>query len=59
MVTVAIRGPLAGKMREISERANLSLAKLLGDMLLAYEDRVSAGYEPGTHLARWKEERAG
>ena len=59
MVTVALRGPLAAKMRELAETTGMSLAKLLSDMVLVYEREVNAGYEPGTCLARWKEERAG
>jgi len=37
MLTVAIRGPLAAKMRELAESTGLSLAKVLGDMVLVYE----------------------
>ena len=59
MLTVAIRGPLAARMREIAETAGISLAKLLGDMVLAYEDEVQGGYEPGTCLARWQESASG
>jgi len=59
MLTVAIRGPLAAKMRELAEAAGLSLAKLLGDMVLAYEGQVQGGYEPGTCVARWRESAAG
>ena len=33
----------------------MSLARLLGDMVLAYEGEVGAGYEPGTLLAGWRE----
>jgi hypothetical protein len=53
MLTVAIRGPLAARMRQLAERTGLSLAKLLGDMVLTYSDQVDAGYEHGTSLARW------
>jgi len=56
MLTVAIRGPLAAKMRELSETTGMSLAKLLGDMLLVYEGQVQSGYGPGTCLARWREQ---
>ncbi len=55
MLTAAIRGPLAAKMRQLAENAGLSLAKLLGDMVLVYEERIDAGYEPGTSLQRWEE----
>lgn len=55
MLTVAIRGRLAAKMRELAESTGMSLAKLLGDMLLAYEGQVQDGYEPGTLLAQWGE----
>jgi hypothetical protein len=59
MLTVAIRGPLAAKMRELAETTGMSLAKLLGDMVLAYEGEVQGGYEPGTSLARWREQAGG
>jgi len=59
MLTVAIRGPLAAKMRELSETASMSLAKLLGDIVLVYEGEVQGGYEPGTCLARWREQTGG
>jgi len=59
MLTVAIRGPLAEKMRELSETTSMSLAKLLGDMGLVYEGEVQGGYEPGTCLARWRERTGG
>jgi hypothetical protein len=59
MVTVAIRGPLAAKMRELAETTGMSLAKLLGDMVLVYEGEVDGGYEPGTSLARWREQTSG
>ena len=53
MLTVAIRGPLAAKMRQLSESTGLSLAKLLQDAILVYGGQVEAGSEPGTALARW------
>jgi predicted transcriptional regulator len=59
MLTVAIRGPLAAKMRELAESTSMSLAKLLGDMVLSYESEVQGGYEPGTCLARWREQTSG
>jgi hypothetical protein len=52
MLTVALRGPLAAKMRELADTTGMSLAKLLGDMLLAYEGQVQGGYHPGTRLTR-------
>jgi hypothetical protein len=55
MLTVAIRGPLAAKMRELAESTGMSLGKLLGDMVLVYEEKVQGGYEPGTSLAGWRE----
>jgi len=57
MVTVAIRGPLAAKMRQLAESTGMSLAKLLKDALLVYEEQAQSGCEPGTHLARWQSER--
>jgi len=59
MLTVAIRGPLAAKMRELAEATGMSLAKLLGDMVLVYEGETQGGYEPGTSLARWRESAVG
>jgi hypothetical protein len=40
-------------MRELAESHGMSLAKLLGDMVLTYSNQVDAGYEHGTSLARW------
>ena len=54
MLTVAIRGPLAAKMRELAESTGLSLAKLLGDTALVYEGEVRGEYEPKTSLANWR-----
>jgi hypothetical protein len=48
MLTVAIRGPLAAKMRGLADTTGMSLAKLLGDMVLVYEGQVQGGYAPGT-----------
>ncbi|MBP7868677.1 MAG: hypothetical protein KA002_01290 [Firmicutes bacterium] len=50
MLTVAIRGPLAEKMRELAERHGMSLSKLLQDCVLVFESEVFAGYQPGTRL---------
>ena len=49
-LTVAIRGPMAARMRELAERYDMSLAKLLKDALLVYEGEVAGGYEPGRCL---------
>ncbi len=54
MVTVAIRGPLADRMRELAESTGMSLSKLLKDALLVYADQVSAGYEPGRAFTNWR-----
>jgi hypothetical protein len=43
MLTVAIRGPLAGRMREMAE--------LLQDAVLVYEARGAEGCKPGASLA--------
>jgi hypothetical protein len=51
MLTVAVRGPIAEKMRAMAERHGMSLAKLLADMALVYEGEVAGGYEVGTCLA--------
>jgi len=59
MLAVAVRGPLAAKTGALSESHTLSLAKLLGDMLLLYGRQVQGGYEPGTSLARWREQTGG
>ena len=49
-LTVAIRGPMAARMRELAERYDMSLATLLKDALLVYEGEVAGGYEPGRCL---------
>ena len=54
LLTVAFRGPLAGKFRELAERHGLSLSTLLQDALLSWESNVAGGYQPGTALAEWK-----
>jgi len=54
LLTVAFRGPLAIRFRELAEQHHLSLAKLVKDAVLAYEVNVAAGYQPGTALAAWK-----
>ena len=56
MLTVAIRGLLAEKMRQMAESHGMSLSKLLQDALLVYAVQVDAGYEPGTSLAGWTAE---
>jgi len=53
MLTVAIRGHFAERMRELAETHGMSLSKLLKDALLVYDTQVSTGYEPGTSLANW------
>jgi hypothetical protein len=59
LLTVAIRGEFANKMRALSEGAGMSLAKLLKDALLVYEQKITEGYEAGSTLAQWKEEQSG
>jgi len=58
LLTVAIRGHFAERMRALSESHGMSLAKLLKDALLVYEGDIEAGYEPGTSLRRWQEREA-
>ena len=53
MVTVAIKGEYADRMRKLAEQANMSLGKLLRDMLLVYQDQLGGGYQPGANLQRW------
>jgi hypothetical protein len=55
LLTVAIRGHFAERMRALSESHGMSLAKMLKDALLVYEGQIDAGYEPGTSLRRWQE----
>jgi hypothetical protein len=50
----SLRGPLAGKFRELAERHQLSLATLLQDAMLSWETNVAVGYQPGTALGEWK-----
>ena len=59
LLTVAFRGPLAGKFRELAERHQMSLARLLQDALLTYETSVAAGYQPGTTLEEWMAQQEG
>ncbi len=54
MLTVAIRGHFAERMRGLAERHGMSLSKLLRDALLVYADQVSAGYEPGRAFTNWR-----
>jgi len=58
LLTVAIRGHFAERMRALSESHGMSLAKLLKDTLLVYEGQIDAGYEPGTSLRSWQQEQA-
>jgi hypothetical protein len=58
LLTVAIRGHFAAKMRALSETTGMSLAKLLKDALLVYEGDIEGGYEPGRSLQRWQESQA-
>ena len=53
MLTVAIRGHFAERMRELAESHGMSLSKLLRDAILVYERDIAAGYEPGASLADW------
>ena len=55
LLTVAIRGHFAARMRALSESTGMSLAKLLNDALLVYEGKIEAGYEPGLSLRQWQE----
>jgi hypothetical protein len=54
LLTVAFRGPLAGRFRGLAEQHGLSLAKLLQDAVLHWEGSVAAGYQPGTALTEWQ-----
>ena len=53
MLTVAIRGHYADRMRELADSHGMSLSKLLKDAVLVFEAQVTEGYEPGTSLANW------
>jgi len=44
MLTGAIRGDFAARMRALSESHSMSLAKLLNHALLVYEADIEAGY---------------
>jgi hypothetical protein len=59
LLTVAFRGPLAGKFRELAAGYQMSLTRLLQDALLAYERNVAAGYQPGSALAEWQAQQGG
>ena len=53
MLTAPMRGPLVAKMRELAETTGMSLAKLLGDMVLVYAGEVRSGYGAETSPADW------
>jgi hypothetical protein len=53
MLTVALRGHFAERMRELAQSHGMSLSKLLRDAILVYERDIAAGYEPGASLASW------
>jgi len=55
LMTVAIRGHFAERMRALAESTGMSLARLLKDALLVYERDMESGYEPGTSLRQWEE----
>lgn len=57
LLTIAYRGPLASKFREMAEQHGMSLAKLLQDAMLTYEQSIAGGYQPGTTLEGWEEEQ--
>ena len=59
LLTVAIRGHFAERMRALSESSGMSLAKLLKDALLVYEADIEAGHEPGSSLRQWQESQSG
>jgi hypothetical protein len=48
---------LAEKTRNLATRCELSLAKLLQDAILVYEQKIAEGYQAGSTLAKWKEEQ--
>jgi hypothetical protein len=57
LVTVAFRGPLAERTRTLASQCELSLAKLLQDAILVYEQKLADGYQAGSTLAQWREQR--
>ena len=59
LLTVAFRGPLAGRFREMAERHQMSLAKLMQDSMLTYEKSIAAGYQPGATLEEWMAQQTG
>jgi hypothetical protein len=59
LLTIAYRGPLAERTRSLATQCQLSLAKLLQDAILVYEQRLAEGYQAGSALMQWKEEQTG
>ena len=59
MVTVAIRGHFADRMRGLAGSYRMSLSKLLKDAILVYGGHVDTAYEPGTSLAEWTARQGG
>jgi hypothetical protein len=57
LLTVAYRGPLANRFRQMADRYQMTLSGLLQDALLHYEGQVTSGHQLGTALAAWKAQR--
>jgi hypothetical protein len=50
LLTIALRGEFAGRIRSLSETTGLNLAVLLRDMYLVYQKQIDAGYSVGARL---------
>jgi hypothetical protein len=55
----SLRGPPAETMREMAERHEMSLSRLLQDAILVYANHIATGYRPGTYLAGLRAQQAG
>ena len=54
---IAIRGPLAEKVRTLATAYGMSPSEVLSDAVLIYDGEVASGYEPGSCLRMWSWER--
>ena len=57
LLTIAYRGPLAERTRNLADKCQLSLARLMQDAILVYEQKIAEGYQAGSMLAQWREEQ--
>jgi hypothetical protein len=57
LLTVAIRGHFAERMRELAESHGMSLSRLLKDAVVVYQGDIEGRYKPGASLQRRQEQQ--